>query len=136
MLATRIADVLTAHGVAHFYGPAHLRGAAEWHDEIGRALARCDWFVVLLSPDATKSAWVKHELLYALDKASYRERIVPVVIRRCDPERLSWTLSQIQHVSFLDGFHRGCRDLLRIWDIDFASEASEAGSRPRGRRRR
>jgi hypothetical protein len=32
------------------YAPHAVVAAAQWHDEIGRALARCDWFIVLLTP--------------------------------------------------------------------------------------
>jgi hypothetical protein len=41
---------------------ANIRGAQQWHDEIGTALKRCDWFLLVLSPQSVRSMWVKHEL--------------------------------------------------------------------------
>ncbi|MGD9855266.1 MAG: toll/interleukin-1 receptor domain-containing protein [Planctomycetaceae bacterium] len=45
--ADRIVEVLRNHGVATFYSPRNILGAQQWHDEIGAALQRADWFVVL-----------------------------------------------------------------------------------------
>ena len=58
-----LAKVLAAHRVQTFWSKAHIRGAQQWHDEIGAALKRCRWFVVVLSPDSVRSRWVKHELV-------------------------------------------------------------------------
>ena len=67
----RLARVLSAHGVNSFLSKQHIRGAQEWHDEIGAALKRCDWFLVVLSPQSVRSRWVKHELIYALQDNRY-----------------------------------------------------------------
>src|ERR1035437_5127578 len=76
--AERIANVLRCHGVPVWYSGTNIVGAKQWHDEIGKALARCDWFVIVLSPRSVKSPWVKRELLYALNDARYENRIVPI----------------------------------------------------------
>ena len=62
----RIVDVFDRHGVPNWWSDRAILGAQQWHDEIGRALARCDWFVVLLSVNAVASKWVKREVVYAL----------------------------------------------------------------------
>ena len=118
-MATRIAAVLREHGVPVWYSETNLLGAQQWHDEIGAALARCDWFTVLLSPAATNSKWVKRELLYALRTPRYGNRIVPINFRTCDPARLSWTLEDFQVVDFTHDFAAGCRALLRTWGLGF-----------------
>ena len=87
--------------------------------EIGEALARCDWFLVVLSPQATRSKWVKRELLYALRSSRYEGRIVPIRLRACDPALLSWTLEDFQAVDFTQDFDNGCRSLLRIWGLGY-----------------
>jgi len=33
----------------------HIVAAKQWHDEIGNALSRCDWFIVVLTPDSVRS---------------------------------------------------------------------------------
>lgn len=121
-MASRIADVFAEHNVPVWYSRTNLRGAQQWHDEIGAALKRCDWFVVLLSESATESKWVKRELLFALRSDRYENRILPVLIGECDPADLSWTLEDFQMVDFTPGFNRGCRSLLRTWGIGFRSK--------------
>src|SRR6266446_1223206 len=88
----RTVGVLRAHGLRVWYSSTNIVGAQQWHNEIGKALARCNWFVVLLSPSSVKSRWVKRELLYALDDARYDDHIVPVLHRPCNVRHLSWTL--------------------------------------------
>jgi len=116
-MAGRVAEMLRAHGVPVWFSQANIVRAQQWHDEIGAALGRCDWFVVLLSPDAVASKWVKRELLFALENDRYNKRIVPIRYRDCDPEQLSWTLTGFQRVDLSGEFAAGCRDLLRIWGI-------------------
>ena len=118
-VASRIAAVLRGHGVPVWYSETNLLGAQQWHDEIGAALARCDWFLVVLSPQATRSKWVKRELLHALWSSRYESRIVPIRLRACDPALLSWTLEDFQAVDFTQDFDNGCRSLLRIWGLGY-----------------
>lgn len=118
-LASGIVDVVRAHGIPTFYSPHNILGAQQWHDEIGNALARCDWFLLLLSPDAVASKWVKRELMYALRTD---RNIVPMLYRDCDFESLSWTLADLQMVDFRGTFEDGCRHLLRIWGVDLKVE--------------
>jgi hypothetical protein len=63
---SRLSRVLAVHKVGSFVSKANIRGAQQWHDEIGNALKRCDWFLLVLSPQSVRSRWVKHELVYAL----------------------------------------------------------------------
>lgn len=46
--ADELVTVLTAHGVRVWYSPVNIQGAQHWQDEIGLALARCDWFLIVL----------------------------------------------------------------------------------------
>ena len=52
----RLADVLQRHGVPVWYSDTSIRGAQQWHDEIGAALRRCDWLALVLSPDAVATS--------------------------------------------------------------------------------
>ncbi|MEW6366292.1 MAG: toll/interleukin-1 receptor domain-containing protein [Acidobacteriota bacterium] len=133
--AARLAGVLARHGVPVWYSRRSLLGAQQWHDEIGRALRRCDWFIVVLSPHSVRSDWVKRELVFALSHAQYRDRIVPVIHKACDHEALSWTLGGFQMIDFSDDFDAGSRQLLRAWGLGYspadhvASKGGSAGGR-------
>lgn len=118
--AARLAATLRRHGVPVWYSDTNIQGAQQWHDEIGAALARCDWFLVALSPNAVEAVWVKRELLFALQERRFDGRIAPVIYQPCSHLQLSWTLSQIQMIDFSDDFDRGCRDLLQIWGLGYA----------------
>lgn len=116
-IASRIAEVLRRHSIPVWYSRTHSRGAQQWHDEIGAALNRCDWFVVLVSKSAIKSRWVKHELVFALDSDRYENKVLPLQIGSCDPVEPSWTLKNFQIVDFTGEFTESCRALLRTWGL-------------------
>jgi len=121
--AHALAQVLRAHGLPVWFSRTNIRGAQQWHDEIGAALRRCDWFLVALTPRSVASMWVKRELLFALQQNHYENRIVPLLVQPCDHEKLSWTLSLSQFVDFTGLFDDGCRELLRIWGVGFDPNA-------------
>ena len=117
--ATSVVEMLRRHGIPVWYSRTNLIGAQQWHDEIGAALGRCDWFALILSPSAVESMWVKRELLYALQQHQFENKIIPLLYQSCDYNRLSWTLSFFQMINFSRSFEYGCRELLRIWGIGF-----------------
>src|SRR5262245_45345777 len=117
--ANKIVDVLRRHGVPVWHGPSSIRGSQYWHDEIGEALERCDWFVILLSPNSLKSMWVRRELLFALAEERYDKTLVPVLVHAGNYQKLSWTFRSHQLVDFTEDFKKGCRALLRIWGIGY-----------------
>ncbi len=115
-----LVGVLRRHQIPVWYSDTDIQGAQQWHDEIGSALQRWDWFIVVLSPDSVVSRWVKRELLYTLQQDRLEGRIAPLLHRACDYEQLSWTLPQLQIIDFTRSFDDGCRDLLGIWDVQYA----------------
>ena len=117
--AARLAQMLRAHGIPVWYSQTNILGAQQWHDQIGAALERCDWFLLVLSPNSVESVWVKRELLFALQQNHFQGRIIPAILKACDYERLSWTLSIFQMVDFGGSFETGSRNLLRIWGIGY-----------------
>ena len=115
-----LAEVMRRHGVPVWYSQTNILGARQWHDEIGAALRRCDWFLIVLSPQSVDSKWVKRELLYALDHNRYDSKIVPVMYQSCDyEEKLSWTLSIFQMVDFTRTIDQGYVDLFRVWGLGY-----------------
>ena len=59
---------LRAHGLRAWYSVSNLVNAQEWQEQIGLALRRCDWFLVLTSRNAAESMWVRRETMYALNQ--------------------------------------------------------------------
>lgn len=125
----RLADLLRARHVPVWYSSINIVAAQQWHDEIGAALARCTWFVIVLSPASVASPWVKRELLHALNNPRYHEHIVPVLYRPCNWSGLSWTLSEIQRIDFRRSFDDGCRTLLRVWGRRYVRRPTTSGGK-------
>ncbi len=117
--ADRLADTLAGHGVETWYSARQIMAAGQWHDEIGKALEHCDWFLLVLSTSAVNSIWVKRELLYALDEARFVGRITPLLLRPCNWKKLSWTLKAIQRVDFCQDYGVGCQALFQSWGIEY-----------------
>jgi TIR domain len=117
--AERLVAMLNAHGLRTFLSRRNIKGAQQWHDEIGAALARCSWFIVVLTPQSVASEWVKREFVYAMQDRRYGGHIVPAIYKTCDFQNLSWTLSSLEYIDFRRDFDQGCRDLLAIWKIRY-----------------
>jgi hypothetical protein len=118
--ATAIVTALQRNGIPVWYSRRNIVGAQQWHDEIGAALKRCDWFAIVLSPNSASSTWVKRELLFALSNNRYRDRIIPILYRDCDVDSLSWTLlPSSQMVDFRKDFTSGARALMRVWGVGY-----------------
>lgn len=116
---THLADTLRRHGLPVWYSQTNILGAQQWHDEIGEALRRCDWFLLVLSPQSVESMWVKREAMFALQQNRFENKIVPVISQSCDVDRLSWVLSSFQMVDFVSSFEEGYRELLRLWGLGY-----------------
>ena len=46
-MATRLAETLREYAVPVWYSETNLVGTQQWHDEIGKALERCEWFLIM-----------------------------------------------------------------------------------------
>jgi len=118
-MAISVANTLRDHGVPVWFSPTNIMTAEQWHDEIGKALRRCDWFMVLLSNAAINSIWVKRELLYVLSHNQYDNHIMPVIIENCEYEDLSWTLGIFQMVDMTNDRENAFTQILRSWGLGF-----------------
>ena len=110
----RLAGTFDSHRIPDFYSKRAIKGAQQWHDELGAALGRCEWFALVLTPKAVASIWVKRELLFALQAKRYRDRILPLLLESCTSKKLSWTLSQFQYIDFRSKRDDGIRELLSV----------------------
>lgn len=119
VIADSISETIKRHGIPVWYSPLNIMTSQQWHDEIGRALRRCDWFMVLVSDDSIASEWVKRELMYALSHNQYSDSIMPVIIGDCDYEDLSWTLCSFQVIDYTNNPEHAFREILRTWGLGF-----------------
>jgi hypothetical protein len=71
-----------------------LRGGDDWVRVIPEAIETSDFVIVVLSPDATASEWVRKEYTQAL---SLRKRIIPIMLRMT---AVPFALNTINYVDF------------------------------------
>jgi len=116
---SKLANVLNLHGIPVWYSRRDILGAQQWHDEIGKALNRCDWFLIILSSESVKSMWVKRELIFALQQRRYENKIVPLLYENCEFENLSWVLPSFQVIDFQSDLEDGYQNLLRLWGMGY-----------------
>ncbi|MFZ0789176.1 MAG: toll/interleukin-1 receptor domain-containing protein, partial [Chromatiaceae bacterium] len=79
----RLKPLLDSQGIFAWCSATNIRMGKDWQRQIRAALARTDWFLVVLSPDAQKSEWVQAETHWALEHMP--GRVVPLMARTCEP---------------------------------------------------
>src|SRR6185503_3783654 len=119
--AHSVIDVLHSHSIP-VWSQTNIVGGMRWHDEIGAALRRCDWFAVILSPHAFESMWVSRELRFVVEERRFDNKILPLLYQSFDFRRTWWTLSSIQMIDFTGDFDTACRALLRTWGLGYKQD--------------
>ena len=122
-----IMPALTRHGLETWYSKDDIRSASEWERNIREALKGCDWFLVVMSPRAVKSEWVRCEVFWAAERRW--QRIVPIMYEECDPADLHLKLAQLQFVDFRGDIEAACARLLRVWGIAYEPVKPQRSSR-------
>lgn len=85
-----------------------LRGGDDWLRVIPNEIEACDQFIVVLSPNAASSEWVRKEYAQAL---SLRKKIIPIMLART---AVPFALNTINYVDFTSGdYAAGLNELLK-----------------------
>jgi len=136
--AHRLAGDLRAEGWGVWIAPESIRPGEKWVEAISRGLETSGVFVVVLTPAAVGSRWVRTETDAAL-ALEHRDllRFLPLDVAACDVPLL-W--SGYQFTSFRRSYEAGLADLLGLLDGESAAPIStpdakhvpdvEAGRRP------
>ena len=90
----RLARSIKQLGIKIWVDQWDIPASADWERSIDDALAKCDRFLIVLSPASVNSEEVRSELRWALDQ---KKPVVPVLYQKCTiPRRLLLT----QYVDF------------------------------------
>lgn len=117
-LTRRVAAELRRHKIRCWFSEHHIQGGQQWQEEIGAALRRCDFFIVLLTRASIRSKWVKHEVAWVIDNRRYNERVVSVLVERCNPSRLNFVLENLQMIKHKN-VPTTMRAILAPWKITY-----------------
>jgi hypothetical protein len=140
----RLEADLNAHQVTTWVDRRKLEGGQAWNAEIRSAIDQCRILLVLISPDALGSPWVRQEYRYALKQ---HKEVIPV--RYHPTAGLPAELQKLQWIDFLltmnfeATYPAHLQDLLKAIEFHFerynAGEAARTETREqraRGTRRR
>jgi formylglycine-generating enzyme required for sulfatase activity len=113
--AHRLADDLQRIGVQVWIAPESIRPSEDWVDAIERGLRESSHVVVVLTPAARESRWVKKEtnVAIALERKG-RIQVIPLVLEPCEVPLL---LSTYQMVSFRLDYEAGLSQLADILEV-------------------
>jgi len=121
-IARRLAADLRQRGWRAWIAPDSIRPGEKWIEAINRGLEESGVFVVLLSPAAVKSQWVRDETNIAIELQHQGSlHFIPAEITTC-PLPPFWRL--YQRVRFTAGYEDGL--------VALASALSEARQQPEG----
>ena len=75
--ARRLAGDLEKAGYSVWWDISDLRGGDDWVRIIQEEIEKSDFFIVVLTPSATLSEWVRREYTQAL---SLRKKVIPIML--------------------------------------------------------
>jgi hypothetical protein len=121
---SRLADDLNAHVAGVWFDQSTIQAGQKWHDEILEGIHECKAFVLVLSPDAVESRYVREELDKALELG---KPIFPVIYRPAKwTDEFASLIKDIQTIdlrsgSYTDNFHKLVDGLIEAGAIKSAT---------------
>src|SRR4030095_589114 len=105
----RLAGDLETAGFDVWWDVSDLRGGDDWLRLIPAAIESSDYFVVVLSPNAIDSEWVKREYTQAL---SLRKKIIPIMLAKAS---VPFALNTLNYIDFTsDDYAASLKSLLDV----------------------
>jgi tetratricopeptide (TPR) repeat protein len=118
--------LLNRHQIDYWYSKNDISGGEQWVQGIIKALRDCDWFLVVLSPSSVDAKYVRYEVSWALDHLD-SGRIIPILHRPCEFDKLHFGMSSIQHIDFTgrQDPRKARTDLLKRWGVDYVDDGDK-----------
>jgi hypothetical protein len=79
-VAKKVAAGLEKEGLKVWYDRREILPGQNWAESVSKALKESRAMVVLLTPAALRSSWVRREIDYALGDQTFSHRLVPVIV--------------------------------------------------------
>ncbi len=97
-VAQRLAHDLESYGYDIWIAPDSIRPGEKWVEAINRGLEESGVFLLLISPEAVNSAWVKSEAYIAIELNHHgKMRFIPIKIRDANEPLLWRSYQQISY---------------------------------------
>lgn len=108
--ARTVGEILEQEGFEVLDPVSNLLPGQDLVRQVERSLARAQAMVVLLSPHAADSPWVKYEIGYAIAERRFQERLIPIVLKT--GTKVPWILRKLGVVELTSGVRRGKRRIV------------------------
>src|SRR5262245_57092909 len=115
LVEREILSLLRTNGIGTWYSKDDIRTAEQWEASIRQGLEACEWFLVVMTPQAAASKWVAREVHWAVEERP--QRIIPVLLEPCDLNSWHLGLRPIQHVDFRQDIASARAKLLAVWGL-------------------
>jgi hypothetical protein len=102
--------LLEQYGLSVWCSTADLNWGVDWERQLQQELLNADWFIVVLSPDAADSDWVRAEVHWAMEKR--KGSLIPVMLHTCDPAAIHLRLGTVQFIDFRHDVEASAQNLL------------------------
>lgn len=112
LVVDHLKPALEAAGLRAWCSSSDLRASDNWEQQIRAALANADWFLVIVTPAAIQSEWVRAETHWAVEHMP--THVVPLLGALCRPIDLHLRLGTLQYVDLRSGLETGLRQILGI----------------------
>ncbi|MCA9947102.1 MAG: SUMF1/EgtB/PvdO family nonheme iron enzyme, partial [Anaerolineales bacterium] len=104
------ANDLEAHGYDIWIAPDSIRPGEKWAEAISRGLDESSFFMLVLTPEAVSSRWVRDETFIAIEMEKENEiAFLPLQVKVC---RLPALWRAYQRIPFRAGYDTGLNQLL------------------------
>lgn len=104
-IARKLSRSLEEAGFEVWLDENNILPGDNWAEKVSQALKESQAMVVLVSPAAMDSKWVRHEIEFALGAKEYSGRLVPVFVGspdRIPRDRLPWILRRLRGIELTD----------------------------------
>jgi hypothetical protein len=106
--AFKLVNALEACGANIWIDESEILGGTSWMDEIGKGLDTCHLLLLIISPEALKSHYVKYEWSYCI---GIQKTIIPLLYKNV--ETLPFPLNSIHHIDFKKSDFHSAFEVLR-----------------------
>jgi len=111
--ARRLASDLRRHDIRVWIAPDSIPFGKQWQDAIQDAVEQCNLMLLVATPEAVASNWVRTEMSMAIsrhhDEGEEAMRVIPIFLKPC---RLPLLWKTYQGVSFEGDYERCLRKLI------------------------
>ena len=117
--------LLQSHDIEAWCSEVDIESAEDWERSIRVGLNTSSWFLVVLTPNAVTSRWVKAEVQWAC--TNRWNRIISLRLTDCRPDQLHLQLPLVQSVDYRWRDETARHRLLNVFGVDPSDQHSKMG---------